>query len=129
MKKGFKLLGLLVLTGCLFYGFIYFWSGVLKPDLPDKPLQYSLDLIEETEALRDIRFGPEDEYAIQRNVDYREGEKASWYPKNESPILAQLVKEGKLPPVAERVGPEPVVIEGVDGIGRLTTAYPRMSKS
>ncbi len=118
MKKGFKLLGFLVLTGCFLFGFIYFWSSVSKPALLDEPLQYSKGLIEETEALRDISFRPEDEYAIQRDVDYSEGEKASWYPKYESPILSELVKEGKLPPVAERVGPEPVVIEGVDGIGK-----------
>ena len=32
-------------------------------------------------------------------------------------MLAELVREGRLPPVAQRTGPEPVVMEGVDGIG------------
>ena len=82
-----------------------------------EPLQYAPEIIEEIKAVRDNRLGPEDEYTIQVDVDYNEGESARWYPKGESPIIAELVKEGKLPPVAERVGPEPVVIEGVDGIG------------
>ncbi len=39
------------------------------------------------------------------------------FQKASHPILAELVEEGKLPPVAERVGPEPVVIQGKDGLG------------
>ena len=117
MKRIFKHLGFLVLAGCFFYGFIYLWSRVLKTDLLEEPLQYAPEIIEETKKVRDNRLGPEDEYTIQVDVDYTEGESARWYPKNESPIIAELVKEEKLPPVAERVGPEPVVIEGVDGIG------------
>ena len=117
MKKVFKLFAFLILTGCFLFCFIYFWSSILKPELLNEPLQYDQDLIDDTEKLRDVSFGPEDLYAIQRDVDYSEGEAGRWYPKGESPFFTDLVKEGKLPPVAERVGPEPVVIEGVDGIG------------
>jgi peptide/nickel transport system substrate-binding protein len=44
---------------------------------------------------------------------------AQW-PKtyNEAPQLAELVKQGKLPPVAERIGPDPLVIKPVHGIGK-----------
>ncbi len=42
----------------------------------------------------------------------------AWYPKNESPILKELVAEKKLPPLEERIGPEPCVVEGVEGIGK-----------
>lgn len=45
------------------------------------PLQYSEELLEETAKLHDVSFGPEDLYAIQRDVDYAEGESAKWYPK------------------------------------------------
>ena len=83
----------------------------MKPDLHEVPIHYSQALIEETEKLRDITFSPEDEYAVQKEVNYSEGESAHWYPKSESPIFTELVEEGKLPPVEERVGPEPVVIE------------------
>lgn len=57
-------------------------------------------------------------FSFTVDVDYSEGKSAPWYPKGESPILADLVAEGKLPPVEERVGPEPLVLRGVDGVGR-----------
>ena len=36
----------------------------------------------------------------------------------EAPLLAELVKTGKLPPVAERVGQDPLVIKPVHEIGK-----------
>jgi len=66
---------------------------------------------------------------ITQQVDYSEGSRAAWWPKNEAPILAELVREGKLPPVAERVGPEPVVMAGVDGIGRYGGTWQRLASS
>ena len=72
--------------GMFFYGFIYIWSRVLKTDLLEEPLQYAPEIIEETKSVRDNRLGPEDEYTIQVDVDYTEGESARWYPKGESPI-------------------------------------------
>ena len=89
----------------------------MKPELEREPLYYSPETIEATEELRDISFSEEDIYKVQHDVDYSEGESGKWYPKGKSPILAELVDEGKLPPVAERVGPEPVVIQGNDGLG------------
>ncbi len=117
MRNIFKPILFLLLAVCGLYGLLHFWAGVCKPKLALEPIQYSQELIDETANLRDVSFGPEDLYAIQRDVDYAEGESSAWYPKREAPILAELVNEGKLPPVAERVGPEPVVIEGVDGVG------------
>jgi len=66
---------------------------------------------------------------IAQAVDYGEGPGAAWWPKHEAPILAELVREGKLPPVAERVGPEPVVMAGVDGIGRYGGSWQRLANS
>ncbi len=117
MRNIFKPILFLLLAVCGLYGLLHFWAEVCKPELALEPIQYSQELIDETANLRDVSFGPEDLYAIQRDVDYAEGESSAWYPKSEAPILAELVNEGKLPPVAERVGPEPVVIEGVDGVG------------
>jgi ABC-type dipeptide/oligopeptide/nickel transport system permease component/ABC-type transport system substrate-binding protein len=64
--------------------------------------------------------------SLVRDVDYSEGEEADWYPKGESPMLAELVAEGKLPPVHERVGPEPVVVEGIEGIGKYGGTWQRV---
>ncbi len=117
MKRVFKYCGLFLLTCCGVFGIAYFWGALMKPELEREPIHYSPEYIEATEELRDISFGEEDVYKVQHDVDYSEGESGSWYPKGESPILAELVEEGKLPPVAERVGPEPVVIQGRDGLG------------
>ncbi len=61
----------------------------------------------------DLTSGPE----FWQEVDYSEGDQAAWWPKGESPILRELVERGKLPPVAERVGPQPAVYCGFAGIG------------
>ncbi|MBK5570408.1 ABC transporter substrate-binding protein [Ensifer sp. SSB1] len=37
--------------------------------------------------------------------------------QNEATDLANLVKEGKLPPLAERVGPEPLIVQPLEGGG------------
>ena len=82
-----------------------------------EPIRYSEEVIEYTKKLRDVSFTEDDLFKIQQDVDYSEGEGAQWYPKSESPILTELVDEDKLPPVAERVGMEPVILKGVDSIG------------
>ena len=108
MYKILKYSGLLLLTGCFFFGFLYFWSDVLKPDLEEEPIYYSPEEIEFTENSRDVSFTEDEVFKIQEDVDYSEGKSGRWYPKSESPLLSELVDEGKLPPVAERVGFEPV---------------------
>jgi hypothetical protein len=66
---------------------------------------------------------------VQRDVNYAQGKAAPWYPKGESPILAELVKVKKLPPVAERVGAEPLVLGGVDGIGKYGGTWIRLANA
>ena len=89
----------------------------MKPELESEPTYYSPEYIEATDELRDISFGEEDIYKLKHDVDYSEGKSGSWYPKGKSPILVELVEKGKLPPVVECVGPEPVVIQRKDGLG------------
>jgi ABC-type dipeptide/oligopeptide/nickel transport system permease component/ABC-type transport system substrate-binding protein len=117
MYKILKYTGLLLLTGCFFFGCLYFWSDVLKPDMEEEPIYYSPEEIEFTENSRDVSFTEDEVFKIQEDVDYSEGKSGRWYPKSESPLLSELVDEGKLPPLAERVGSEPVVFKGVDSIG------------
>ena len=49
------------------------------------------------------------------------------FPKTfkEAPMLADLVKAGKLPPVAERVGQDPLVIKPVHEIGKYGGTWRR----
>lgn len=80
-----KYCGLLFLTGCCFFGIIYFWGAVMKPELEREPIYYIPEIIESTEKLRDISFSEEDLYKVQHEVDYSEGESGQWFPKGESP--------------------------------------------
>jgi len=55
-----------------------------------------------------------------------EGEKPSAY--HEAPMLAELVKAGKLPPVEERLPENPLVLEVVEGIGDYGGTWRRAYK-
>ena len=72
----------------------------------------------EARAARDAARNPENPPVIYRLVDYRAGSHAKWYPKGEPASLVELVDAEMLPAVAERTGPEPVVLGGIDGIGQ-----------
>lgn len=61
-------------------------------------------------------------------VDYAEGAKAAWFPKSESPVLSALVSDGRLPPVEQRVGPEPRIVLGFDGIGNYGGSIYRLNE-
>ena len=117
-KAIFPKLLIIFITGLFIFCLYYFWGGVTKPELEVEPIVYSPEKLREQDELWDYKFDEDDLFSVQREVDYAEGTSGAWYPKGESPILAELVQEGKLPSVEERVGPEPVVIEGVDGIGK-----------
>ncbi len=128
-----------------FTALLYACGLWLRPDVTTLPGPPQPDELAAVEAARveakhlDLAHPP----VIQRDVNYDEGPKADWWPKHEAPVLTELVRAGKLPSVAERVGSEPVVMEGVDGIGNyggswyrlananydLTTIYWRMSSA
>ena len=107
----------------------YFLGWLFRPELLDRPLEYSPEILAELEELRKGKLDPEKEIRIPAEVDYTEGENAYWYPRRESPILAELVSEGKLPPVEERVGTEPLVLRGVEGIGTYGGTWSRIATS
>ena len=106
-----------VATAVGFAALLWFCGWLVRPDLSAELPQYSPKELEAAAQLRDNSVDPNDLVRIQQEVDYSKGPQAPWYPKGESPILAELVRDGHLPPVAQRVGPEPIVYEGVDGIG------------
>ncbi len=90
---------------------------LVRPNLPDEKPQYDEEKRQEAERLRNVELSSNDKPSLYQYVDYEEGSQAAWYPKGEPPLLAPLVEEGKLFPVADRIGPEPVVLEGPDGVG------------
>ncbi len=65
----------------------------------------------------------------QIEVEISAGRLPKWYPRGESPLLAELRKTDNLPPVAERVGPEPVVMRGCEGLGGYGGTWLRIANS
>jgi ABC-type dipeptide/oligopeptide/nickel transport system permease component/ABC-type transport system substrate-binding protein len=84
---------------------------------------------QEAAANRHPDIDPEHPVRLHVEVDYSQGKSSDWYPKAEAPILADLVGKGDLPPVAERVGPEPCVMQGVEGIGTYGGTWIRIANS
>lgn len=115
--------------------FASFWlllevlGWLFQPDLSTPPRHYSPEQIAQAVKDRDVRFDPATLPVIQRDVDYSQGAAAAWYPKGESPILAELVREGKFPPVAQRVPEEPLVLAGVEGIGKYGGTWLRVANA
>jgi ABC-type dipeptide/oligopeptide/nickel transport system permease component/ABC-type transport system substrate-binding protein len=110
------------------FGIYYGAAWMVRPDLRENALpQRSAEEIAAAERLRDTTIDPENLPVIQRDVDYAEGSAGRWFPRGEAPILAELVREGQLPPVAERVGLEPLVLDGVDGIGNYGGSWYRVA--
>lgn len=119
LGKGFGIAAML----CV--GLAYVLNKAFQPGgVRETPAAPPVGKVAEAAALRDIALTGEPPRIVQ-TVDYADQEQASWYPKNEAPILKDLVQAGKLPPVHQRIGveidgrwvSEPVVMRGVDGIG------------
>jgi ABC-type dipeptide/oligopeptide/nickel transport system permease component/ABC-type transport system substrate-binding protein len=104
-------------------------SHLSAPKGEQLPPQVTAEQVREVEAQRKMDIDPAAPLRLQVEVDYSEGEKAAWYPKGEAPILAGLVAKGEIPPVADRVGPEPCVARGVDGIGTYGGTWIRIANS
>ena len=107
----------LIATAIGFAALLWLSAWVVRPDLSTKPRTYTDEELVAASSLRDNRIFPEDRPKLHVDVDYGEGVQAQWWPKGESPILAELGDEGSLPNVAERVGPEPIVYEPIENIG------------
>jgi ABC-type dipeptide/oligopeptide/nickel transport system permease component/ABC-type transport system substrate-binding protein len=114
-----RAMGWLVSVALLLVLFIYLWAHLFRPTLAREPQVYSPEEVREFRELRRTRIDPGMQTKLQVPVDYdRAGPDTSWFPKGEAPILQDLVREGVLPPVGERVGPEPLVLQGAEGTGR-----------
>jgi len=107
---------LLATAGCLLLA-LYVVGYLFRPQVSQRVELPPREKIDAAQRALEVQFDPDDPIRFHVPVDYAEGEAGAWYPKGESPVLAELVAEGRLPPVAQRVGPEPCVYRGVEGIG------------
>jgi len=89
--------------------------------------KYDPNYIAELQKSRKTEIDINNPPVFYREVDYSAGKKAAWYPKNQSPILKELEQEGLIEPLEKRVGPEPLVIEGVEGIGKYGGTWHRLT--
>ncbi len=117
------------LTGIAMTAILLVLARLARPDLHAPLPDYSPDELEQAKLARDTSFDPEDLPVLHVEVDYSEGEEGVWFPRGESPLLAELVEQEKLPPLADRIGPEPIVIQGVDGIGNYGGSWYRIINS
>ncbi|MDB6092771.1 MAG: hypothetical protein JWM32_333 [Verrucomicrobia bacterium] len=108
-------------------GFIYATASFFRPNLAQRPTMPSAAAAAAAREMRDVRLDPVHPTIVRTGINYAEGPAAAWWPKAESPILADLVREGKLPPVADRTGPEPLVLEGVEGQGKYGGTWYRLA--
>ena len=104
-------------------------SHLAAPDGSQEPPVVSPAELRVAEKARQPNIDTKNPPRLHVAVDYGEGEKAAWYPKSEAPLFADLVAKGELPPVAKRVGPEPCVMKGVEGIGNYGGTWFRIANS
>ena len=130
-------------------GFMIF-ASLSRGNTSAKPITYSDNVLQEVEKSRDISFDPSNppvlhvdvtpeqtqalsKALLEKEPNLKEGVQKGllpkWAPRGESPILSELVEEGKIPPVHERVGPEPIVMTGKDGIGEYGGTWLRIATS
>jgi ABC-type dipeptide/oligopeptide/nickel transport system permease component/ABC-type transport system substrate-binding protein len=121
----------LVAAGLGFVALLYTFAAAFRPDVTTPPVPPDAGQLAGIRTARDqARFiDAAQPPVVARAVDYAAGPSARWWPRGEAPLLAELVKEGRLPPVVERAGAEPVVLEGPDGIGRYGGAWRRLANS
>ena len=84
-----------------------------------KEIRYAVtQSISEKEEKQAAKFFEKHPEATGETVEnaVQKGNLPAWYPRNEAPVLQELVKQGALPPVAQRVGPEPVVMQPLEGV-------------
>ncbi|HVU24139.1 MAG TPA: ABC transporter substrate-binding protein [Opitutus sp.] len=110
-------------------GLFYLVARGFRPDVGSPPPPPPPALVAQVEASRHVTLDREHPPVIVRDVNYAEGANAAWWPQDESPILRDLEREGQLPPLAERVGPEPLVLAGCDGLGRYGGTWYRLANS
>ncbi|HEX8463613.1 MAG TPA: ABC transporter substrate-binding protein [Abditibacterium sp.] len=127
MKKWIQFGALFSVTCVAFIAVLVFCAAMLRPETLSAPIQHPAAQVKAMETSRDTSFDSKNPPVVQRDVDYAEGKAGAWHPKGESPILAELVKEKKLPPVEERVGPEPLVLQGHEGVGKYGGTWNRVA--
>ncbi len=129
MKPWLKFVALLGATALAFLAIFFGCATLLRPPTLAVPLSYPAAEVAAISLSRDTNFDPKNLPSIEREVDLAQGKGAPWFPKGESPILKALVEAKKMPPVAQRVGSEPLVLDGIDGVGKYGGTWLRVANA
>ena len=100
-----------LLAGLCLLGFLLIATWILSPQSV-APRELSEAEVRWLQELREDGIAPAGTVYRWQQVDYGEGPAAPWWPNTEPDILMGAVQSGQLPPVWERVGPEPLVLKG-----------------
>jgi ABC-type dipeptide/oligopeptide/nickel transport system permease component/ABC-type transport system substrate-binding protein len=102
---------LYALAACFLMGTVFLFARLLTPG--DRTGPRVLTAADEAvlDALRDYGIDPQNPPVRWLDVDYTEGPAAAWWPRTEPVLLQPLVDAGRLPPVVERTGVEPLVLD------------------
>ncbi|WPJ95364.1 ABC transporter substrate-binding protein [Coraliomargarita algicola] len=125
----FKAIGLFIAVASALMLCSWGISVWMRPVIESTPIVYDAAELEAIHLDRSEMGSATEPPVVQVDVDYTIGHSAAWYPKGESPILAELVERGDIPAVEERVGEEPVVLQGPDGVGRFGGTLFRVASS
>ena len=102
-------------------------AAFFRPDLGRPPVPPDPRAAAAARLARDPQLNRASPPQVWRDVNYAEGPRGAWWPQGEPPLLAPLVRAGRLPPVAERTGPEPVVLAGLEtATGRYGGTWHRL---
>ncbi|MEZ6191825.1 MAG: ABC transporter substrate-binding protein [Phycisphaerales bacterium] len=121
IKPVFRSAAWLLMVSAGFGAALWIMGWVSRPDLSASRVHYSQQEIDSAAAARDVRFDPAPAGLPTLHRDIKVT------PTGESPILRAMVDAGELPPLKDRLPEEPVVLEGVDGIGRYGGTWLRLA--
>ncbi|MGH8018056.1 MAG: ABC transporter substrate-binding protein [Opitutaceae bacterium] len=107
----------ILITSVAIAGATWLWGSFFRSGT-EAPPRLPREEVAALAAARQSGFSSVSPPVVVENIDYASGSVAAWQPKGEAPVLEQLVREGKLPPVEQRTGAEPLVLRGPEGIGR-----------
>ena len=94
-------------------------AWLARVNVTGEAIQIDPEVAAEYVEARIPKFDPNDTLSLHVDADVE--------PTGQSPILAELVDEDKLPPLAERLPERPIVMRGVDGIGTYGGTWLRLA--
>jgi ABC-type dipeptide/oligopeptide/nickel transport system permease component/ABC-type transport system substrate-binding protein len=97
-------------------------AWTLRPDLRPQAPAYTPEQADAARRARAVTFDP-----AKTPSAHVAGVRV--VPAGQSPLLADLEREGSLPPLAQRLPDEPVVMQGPDGIGQYGGTWLRLATS